>query len=71
MLIPHNMKCWSSLSTDANKLVTVPAELLVRVLGAAEKAGSRATPASAATVTLGSALDGKRKPAREQIKTAL
>lgn len=57
------MKALSSLSAEA--LVTVPAELLVKVLRAAVKVVSLGMLASAsATVLLGSAPDGKRKPTR-------
>lgn len=66
-LIPHNMKCWSSLSTGAVALVTVPAELLVKVLTSAVKVVSLGRLASAATVLLSSAPDGKRKSTGEEI----
>lgn len=60
-LIPHNMTCLLSRSAA---LVTVPAELLVKVLKAVVSLGMLA---SAATVLLASAPDGKRKPTGEEI----
>lgn len=69
--IPRKMKCWSSLSTEAAALATVPAELLVGALGAAVKAGSRGTLASAASAWLFSAPVGKRIPTGEQIKSTI
>lgn len=56
--IPHDMKWWSSHSSGAGALVSVPAELL----GAAGKVVSLGTLVSAAAMLLGSAPDAKRKP---------
>lgn len=65
--IPHNMKCWSSLSPGGAALGTVPTALLVKVLRAAVKVVSLGTLAAAATVLLGSAPAGKRKPTGEEM----
>lgn len=66
-MVPHNTKTLSSLSPRAEATVTVPAELLVKVLRAAGKVvsmGTLAAAAAAATVLLASAPDGMRKPTR-------
>lgn len=61
------MKCWGSLSPGGAALGTVPAELLVKVLRAAVKVVPLGTLAAAATVLLGSAPAGKRKPTGEEM----